>query len=97
MVKEKQEGIYVIPLSRVYWGGSRRTRGWRAINLIRSFVKRHFNAERVIIDNTVNEYIGGRKMEKPPRRIAVKVIKIEEGIYKALLAVQLPAPREEKR
>lgn len=97
MVKEKQEGVYVIPLSRIYWGGSRRTRGRRAMNAIRSFVKRHFKAERVIIDNTVNEYIGGHKIEKPPRRVAVKVIKIEEGVYKALLAVELPAPVGEKR
>ncbi|MEM4971399.1 MAG: 50S ribosomal protein L31e [Sulfolobales archaeon] len=87
MVKEKDEALYVIPLQRVYWGGSRRTRGKRAIRLIKEFVKRHFKAERVIIDNMVNEYIFSYKIEKPPRRIAVKVIKIDEGIYKVLLAV----------
>lgn len=87
MVKEKDEAVYVIPLSRIYWGGSRRTRGRRALKLIRGFVKRHFNAERVIIDNMVSEYIFSHKIEKPPRRIAVKVVKIDEGIYKVLLAV----------
>ncbi|MDT7888478.1 MAG: 50S ribosomal protein L31e [Desulfurococcales archaeon] len=87
MPKEKDEALYVIPLQRVYWGGSRRNRGRRAIRLIQEFVKRHFGAERVIIDNMVNEYILSYKIEKPPRRIAVKVIKIDEKIYKVLLAV----------
>ncbi len=92
MVKEKDEALYVIPLQRVYWGGSRRTRGKRAIRLIKEFVERHFKAKRVIIDNMVNEYIFSYKIEKPPRRIAVKVIKIDEGIYKVLLAVPIRTP-----
>lgn len=94
MVKEKDEAVYIIPLSRVYWGGSRRTRGKRAVRLIREFVKRHFGADRVIVDNMVNEYIFSYKIEKPPRRIAVKVIKIDEKIYKVLLAV--PVKRSSK-
>ncbi len=92
MVKEKDEALYVIPLQRIYWGGSRRTRGKRAIRLIKEFVERHFKAKRVIIDNMVNEYIFSYKIEKPPRRVAVKVIKIDEGIYKVLLAVPIRTP-----
>ncbi|MFZ8824328.1 MAG: 50S ribosomal protein L31e [Desulfurococcales archaeon] len=92
MVKEKDEALYVVPLQRVYWGGSRRTRGKRAIRLIKEFVERHFKAKRVIIDNMVSEYIFSYKIEKPPRRIAVKVIKIDEGIYKVLLAVPVRTP-----
>ncbi|MGC9009077.1 MAG: 50S ribosomal protein L31e [Sulfolobales archaeon] len=86
MVKEKSEGLYIISLSRVYWGGSRRSRGKRAIKLIRDFITRHFGAKRVILDESINEYIFYRKIEKPPRRIIVKVFKIDEGIYKATLA-----------
>jgi large subunit ribosomal protein L31e len=92
MVKEKDEALYVVPLQRVYWGGSRRTRGKRAIRLIKEFVERHFKAKRVIIDNMVSEYIFSYKIEKPPRRIAVKVIEIDEGIYKVLLAVPVRTP-----
>jgi large subunit ribosomal protein L31e len=92
MVKEKDEALYVVPLQRVYWGGSRRTRGKRAIRLIKEFVERHFKAKRVIIDNMVSEYIFSYKIEKPPRRIAVKIIKIDEGIYMVLLAVPVRAP-----
>jgi large subunit ribosomal protein L31e len=92
MVKEKDEALYVVPLQRVYWGGSRRTRGKRAIRLIKEFVERHFKAKRVIIDNMVSEYIFSYKIEKPPRRIAVKVIEIDDGIYKVLLAVPVRTP-----
>ena len=87
MSKSKDEGIYVIPLTRVYWGGSRRSRGRRAIKLIKDFIARHFNAQRVVLDETINEYILSRKIEKPPRRVAVKVFKIDEGVYKATLAI----------
>lgn len=86
MLKEKSEAVYVIPLKRVYWGGSRRSRGRRAVRIIREFIKRHFKATRVILDESINEYIYSRKIEKPPRRVMVKVFKIDEGIYKAVLA-----------
>jgi large subunit ribosomal protein L31e len=86
MVKPKDEAIYVIPLRRVYWGGSRRNRGQRAVRMIREFIKRHFNAQRVIIDQSLNEYIFSRKIEKPPRKVVVKIFKIDEGVYKATLA-----------
>ena len=77
--------IYTIPLRRVYWG-RRTNRADRAIKLIRKFVSRHFGVERVIIDNTVNEYVWSRSREKPPSRITVRVIKIDDKTAKVLLA-----------
>jgi len=77
--------IYTIPLRRVYWG-RRTNRADRAIKLIRKFVSRHFGVERVIIDNTVNEYVWSRSREKPPPRITVRVIKIDDKTAKVLLA-----------
>ncbi len=88
-MKSKSEGLYVIPLKRIYWGGSRRTRGRRAIKYIRDFIARHFNAEKVIIDSSINEYIHSFKLEKPPRRIVVRVKRLEENIYKASLALEV--------
>ena len=84
-MKEKHDTIYTIPLRRVYWG-RRTNRADRAIRLIRKFVSRHFGVGRVIIDNTVNEYIWSRSREKPPPRITVRVIKIDEETAKVLLA-----------
>jgi len=68
--------VYVIPLSRVYWG-RRTNRADRAVKLLREFVRRHAKVDKVIIANEVNEYIWSRGREKPPRRVKV-LIRIEE-------------------
>ena len=71
------ERIYVIPLRKVYY--IRRTRrAPRAIRLIRRFVQRHVKAKTVIIGNDVNEYVWQRGIEKPPRRVKVKVVKTKD-------------------
>ncbi|RLG84569.1 MAG: 50S ribosomal protein L31e [Thermoprotei archaeon] len=83
----QQARTYVIPLYRVYWG-RRKNRAKRAIRLIREFVKRHIKkAERIVIDNKVNEYVWSRGIEKPPRRIKVSVLFDEkEKIARVTLA-----------
>ena len=71
--KSSSKTLFTIPLSRVYWG-RRSNRAKRAIKLIREFVKRQYKkAEEIIIDNSVNELVWSRGIEKPPRRIRVKV------------------------
>ncbi len=84
------ERIYVVNLSRVYWSGRRR-RGPRAIKEIREFIARHTKAERVIIDESINAYIFKYAYDKPPRRVAVRVLPIDsEGkVVKAVLAVPI--------
>ena len=75
----KGSWVYVINLSRVYWG-RRTNRADRAIRLIRKFIARHTKADRVLIMNDVNEYVWRRSREKPPRRVKVLVtISEEEG------------------
>lgn len=68
--------VYVVSLSRIYWG-KRTNRADRAIKFLRRFVQRHMKADRVIIANEVNELIWSRGREKPPRRVNV-LIKVEE-------------------
>jgi len=68
--------VYVVPLSRVYWG-RRTNRADRAVRLLRRFVQRHLKVDRVVIANEVNELIWSRGREKPPRRIKV-LVKVEE-------------------
>ncbi|WP_440060171.1 50S ribosomal protein L31e [Thermogladius sp. 4427co] len=68
-----QKSIHVIPLARVYFG-RRMNRADRAVRLIRKYVMRHFKqAEKIIIDPRVNEYVWSRGREKPPRRIRVEI------------------------
>jgi len=77
------EREYVVPLGRLYWG-PRKKRAKKAIRLLREFAMRHLRrleVEEVKIDPKVNEYIWSRNIEKPPRRIKikVKVFRGEEG------------------
>lgn len=90
MPQEKKEGIYIIRMRNVYRARHRRNRGQRAIRYVKDFLKRHLNGN-IIIDPLVSTYIYSRKIEKPPRVIAVRFIKIDEGMYKVCLA--LPVKR----
>ncbi|MEM0355251.1 MAG: 50S ribosomal protein L31e [Desulfurococcaceae archaeon] len=85
------KSIHVIPLRKVYFG-RRTNRADRAIRLIRKYVLRHFkDAERVIIDNSVNEYVWSRNREKPPRRVTVEIrFNKEEKVAKVLLVRKSP-------
>ena len=71
--------IYTVPLARA-WVSPKRHRTKRAINMIREFAMRHMKSSEVKIDEEVNEEIWRRGIEKPPRRITVKMDKGEDGI-----------------
>ncbi|NPA24092.1 MAG: 50S ribosomal protein L31e [Crenarchaeota archaeon] len=60
---------------------SRTKRAAYAVRLIRRFVARHMKVDpsQVKIHNEVNEAIWSRSIEKPPRKIKVKVVKYEDG------------------
>ncbi|MEL9940117.1 MAG: 50S ribosomal protein L31e [Ignisphaera sp.] len=88
MPKDKSEGIILIPLRYVYRAGSRRDRGKRAVRYIRRFLERHLGG-RVILDPIISMYIYSRKIEKPPRKILVRFLKVDNGIFKAMLAVEV--------
>jgi len=81
--------IHVIPLKYVYFG-RRKNRADRVIRLIRKYVKRHFKeAEKIIIDSLVNEYVWSRSREKPPRRVVVEIrFDKNEKIARVLLVRQ---------
>ncbi|MEB3825672.1 MAG: 60S ribosomal protein L31 [Desulfurococcales archaeon] len=72
------ERIYTVSLGRLYFG-RRTNRAARAARRLRMFVKRHTKADRVVLTNDVNNYLWSRGIEKPPRRIRVKVRVFEEG------------------
>lgn len=82
---ENIERVYTIPLERA-WIAPRYRRAEKAISILKTFVQRHMKAESVIIDPKVNEFIWRRGIEKPPRRIRVKLLKDDEGAVKVSLA-----------
>lgn len=82
-----EERIYTVPLSRA-WIRPRTKRAPRAVRLLKAFVKRHMKVdeESIVISNEVNEKIWSRGIQKPPRRIRVKIIKDKEGTITVRLA-----------
>jgi large subunit ribosomal protein L31e len=84
----EEEKFYTIPLSKA-WLRPPNKRAPRAIKIIREFVKRHMKIrqinsgdeeeEKLVILNEVNEKIWSRGIEKPPRKIRVRVTKDKDG------------------
>ena len=77
-----EKSVYVINLSRVYYGRST-NRAKRAVDLIRRFVSRHAKVptDSVVILNDVNNFVWSRGIKRPPRRVKVLVTLVsgEEG------------------
>jgi large subunit ribosomal protein L31e len=90
-----EERFYTIPLRKV-WISPRKKRAPKAARIVKSFVLKHMKvrteaegeeeAEKLVIDNEVNEKLWSRGIEKPPRKIRVRVVKDKEGIVTVLLA-----------
>ncbi|MEJ2242363.1 MAG: 50S ribosomal protein L31e [Candidatus Bathyarchaeota archaeon] len=90
-----EERFYTIPLGKA-WISTRKKRAPRATRIVKSFVLRHMKIrteveeeeepEKLVIDNEVNEKLWSRGIEKPPRKIRVRVVKDKEGVVTVLLA-----------
>jgi large subunit ribosomal protein L31e len=85
MTNTLNEQIYNIPLGKV-----RRVPRWRrsarAIKDIREFLGHHMKSEDVKLDASINEKIWSRGSQKPPVRIRVRAMKLEDGQVQAELA-----------
>ena len=90
-----EERFYTIPL-RNAWISPRKKRAPKAARIVKKFVLKHMKVrieadeedepEKLVIDNEVNERLWSRGIEKPPRKIRVRVIKDTEGVVTVLLA-----------
>lgn len=90
-----EERFYTIPLGKA-WISKRKKRAPKAARIVRSFVLKHMKVrteveeeeepERIVIDNDVNEKLWSRGIEKPPRKIRVRVVKNKEGVVTVHLA-----------
>ncbi len=75
-----REVIFNVPL-RAVKGSSKARRADSAISYIKEFVSHHLkvNEDRIWMDPKVSEIIWKRGRTKPPSKISVKVIMLEEG------------------
>lgn len=79
--KEEEAKIYTIPL-RDAFSAPRKKRTRKAVKIVSAYLKRHLKTEDVKISGKLNETLWVRGIEKPPRKIRVKVTG-EDGIYTA--------------
>jgi large subunit ribosomal protein L31e len=95
MAEDKLERIYMIPLGDAY-EYTRKRRVPRAVKLLRQFVSRHMKAELgdVSISNALNSVLWERSIQKPPRRVKVRVVK-KEGLVRVYLPDEMT--EEEKK
>ena len=78
------ERIYTIPLRDAY-EHPRNKRGKRAINMIKAFALRHMKADDVRVSEGVNSAILRDGIEKPPRRIKVRMVKGDDALVRVWL------------
>ncbi len=81
-----EERIYTVPLRKVYWTGTRLRRAKRAVRVLREFVEQHMKPEEIVIQPEVNERIWSRGIQKPPRRIRIRVTKNADNLVRVYLA-----------
>ncbi|RLF49483.1 MAG: 50S ribosomal protein L31e [Thermoplasmata archaeon] len=81
MAEEEVVRVYTIPLG-MEKGVPRTKRAQNAIYQIKRFIMRHMKADedKVWIDPRLNEIIWERGIQKPPRKIKVRVIKFPDGL-----------------
>ena len=83
----------------------RSRRALRAVKEIRENVARHMKAEaeKIWIDQKLNEKIWERGIQKPPKKITVKAVKFDDGLVEVSLPdaaeavkAEEPAPKAAK-
>jgi len=93
----ENERIYTIPLGETY-NKTRVRRARNAVKMVRAFLCRHMKAEEetVRISEKMNELLFARGMQKPPRKLKVRVVRAD-GIVKAYLMDEKPEERKEAK
>ena len=99
-MSDEIERTITIPL-RATKMAPRTRRALRAVKEIRENVARHMkaDADKIWIDQALNEKIWERGIQKPPKRITVKAVKYDDGLVEVSLAgeeVSEPAKPEPK-
>jgi large subunit ribosomal protein L31e len=87
-----EEKIVVISLRRIY-DGRKAQRAARAIRKLKEIIAKRTHAEVVKIDDSVNKAIWSRGIEKPPRKVRLKITVEEKREVKTRKGETLTLPR----
>ena len=72
------ERVYTVNLGKVLLSPDNQ-RAKRAINMIKEFARHHMKIEQVKLEEDVSHLIWSRGIKHPPRKIRVRMTKMEEG------------------
>lgn len=95
---EGNERVYVVPLGDAFVK-PRNKRTPRAVKILRKFTARHMKTdeENVLISNMVNAFLWARGIQKPPRRIKVKMLTKDGKVHVLMMDEKLEEkPKETK-
>jgi len=73
-----EEKFYTVNL-RDAWTVPRKQRAPKAVRILKEFVKRNMKAEDIKVSNGINQEIWLRSIQKPPRKLKIRVVKDKEG------------------
>jgi len=85
-----EERTYTIPFYPKMNSIPRTKRAQKAMTLVKEFIMKHMKVEEVWIAQDVNEEIFKRGMQKPPRKITVRVEKADDDVVAVYLAGSRP-------
>ena len=97
MVEKEIERIYTVPLRDAY-RFPRSKRALKAKNIVRSFLARHMKVteDHVMLSETVNSILWQRGIQKPPRKLKIKVAKEGDKVVARLIDEKVEKRKEEK-
>ncbi len=96
----KLERLYTVPLGDAY-EAVRQKRVPKAVKLLRAFIERHMKAKgmKITLSTALNEHLWAHSIQRPPRRIKVRLIKDDDAVraYLSDEKVEEQKKKEEKK
>lgn len=94
----KLERIYTVPLADAY-ETVRNKRAPRAVKILRAFITRHMKAdgEKIVLSENLNMFIWAKSIQKPPRRVKVRLVKDDDTIKAYLADEKIEEPKKEEK
>ncbi len=94
----KVERIYTVPLGDAY-DKPRNKRCPRAVKILKGFITKHMKLDggKIVLSSALNSYIWRDSIQKPPRRVKVRLIKEDETVRAYLSDEKIEAPKKEEK
>ncbi len=91
------ERTYNVPLRKEYQKAPKWKRTERAVNGLKTFLKRHMKSDKVKIGTKLNEELWLHGLKNPPHHVKITVSKDDKGVVKAELFGVKKGVKEEKK